>query len=106
MGQVFKEQVVSNGDLGASQTFDGYAVTPNDTLATFQQQIPAQNGQPRVCNALVCTGVVGTIALVLDASGATATVTPGELNDIYPIDFIQIKATGTTATGLFALFRS
>lgn len=105
MGQVFKVSNSGNpGDMSNAVTYDGYAITPSDTLATYQAQTPSMNGQPRTANALVATGVAGTVALVLDAAGATATVTVGEANDIYPIDFIQIKATGTTATGIYALF--
>ena len=73
MGLVFKELQVGNGDMGMNVAYDGYAVTPNDTLATYSAQVPAQNGQPRMANALIATGA-GNVNLVLDTFGNTAVV--------------------------------
>lgn len=104
MGLIYKQPATGNqpGGMDNVLTYDGYAVTPSDTLATYQAQVPNFNGQPRVANAIVCTGA-GNIALVLDAAGATALLTV-DANDVYPIDFTQVKATSTTATGITALF--
>ena len=106
MGLKYRDMLLSNNDMGNTNVYDGYAVTPNDTLATYQTQVPYQNGQPKLANAILATGV-GNINLVLDAYGNTAvlTVAAAGVNNVIPIDFMQVKATSTTATGISALFR-
>lgn len=47
----------------------------------------------------------GTVALVLDNEGNTASITVAVANTVIPVSFIQVKATGTTAAAVNALFR-
>jgi len=98
MGQVFTEQSVTTGRYTNASAFDGYAVTPNDILATYQAQVPQGTAQ-----GIYVTGA-GNVSLVLDAAGNTALVTAAA-GSVIPVDHIQVKATSTTATGIFALFR-
>jgi hypothetical protein len=103
MGLKFSEQLLTSGRKTNAHEFDGYAVTPNDTLATYQQQVPFTNGVGIPCDALyVTTG--GTVALVLDAAGNTATLTVAS-GSLIPIAALQVKATGTTASGIYSLHR-
>lgn len=102
MGLLYREQSITNG-RDMTHEYDGYAVTPNDTLATYQAQVPAQNGQALAADGIYVTGA-GNVSLVLDAAGNTALVTAAA-NSLIPIKHIQVKATSTTATGISALFR-
>lgn len=104
MGLKFSERsFVTSGRYTNANDYDGYAITPNDTLATYQAQIPTTQGSAMTGEAIYVTGA-GTVSLVLDAAGNTATVTAAA-GSLIPVAFTQIKATGTTATGIFALFR-
>lgn len=100
---IYKE---TNLEPGRDMTHEyrGVPVTPNDTLATFSAQIDA-SARAVSAQGLIATGA-GAVALVLDAAGNTAVVTVAAANTIIPVTFIQIKATGTTATGISALFRN
>ena len=77
--------------------YDGQAVTPDDA-----NDLP--NG---VGVGLYCT-VGGTVAVNLhdNLAGAGSSVAALTLlaGTIYPIAISRIKATGTTATGIFALY--
>lgn len=98
----FSDKQLYPGRTGA-KAYDGYPITPSDTLATYGAQIPAQNGQPIACDAIYITGA-GAVAVVLDAAGNTAVITAAA-GSLIPISFTQIMATGTTATGLYSLTR-
>lgn len=101
MDGIFKKSGISNGEADVEYT--GYAVTPDNAFANYQAQLPWQNGKPVVCQGIyVKTG--GTIAVVLNAAGDTAALTVASAT-LVVIDHIHIKATGTTASGLFALTR-
>lgn len=82
----------SPGPLGPYK--DVVAVTP-DNAATFAKG---------ACDALVCTGTAGTVAVVLqDGSSVTLDIEKGFAVRM-PVRCIGVKATGTTATTLFALY--
>lgn len=103
MGKIFVDKMLRNGSDTDKNQYDGYAVTPNDTAATYQAQIPWQNGKPAICQGFYVTGA-GNIAVVINAAGDTASFTVSA-NTLVPVAHTQIKATGTTATGLYALIR-
>ena len=72
--------------------YDGVPVTPAD----------ATNLPSGICRGVVVTGtgnITGTTP-----SGATVVLTSIPINTIVPIDLSIIAATGTTATGIFALY--
>lgn len=95
MGLRFSSQTISKGRAQQYPDFDGYAVAPSDTV-----DLP--NGP---CKGLVVTGAAGNIAVQLDAdSTATVTVGAGSVNEIYLIGCSRVMATGTTATGVYALY--
>lgn len=95
MGVRFSTQALSRGRTQQYPDFDGYAVTPSDAA-----DLP--NGP---CRGLVVTGAGGTIAVQLDAdTTATLTVAAGSVNEIYLIGCSRVMATGTSATGIFALY--
>lgn len=72
--------------------FDGLAVTPAD----------ATNLPDGIARGLYCT-TGGNIAVVLE-SGATATLTSVPANTVVPISVLVVGATGTTASGIYALY--
>ena len=72
--------------------FDGLAVTPAD----------ATNLPDGIARGLYCT-TGGNIAVVLE-SGATATLTTVPANTVVPISVSVVGATGTTASGIYALY--
>lgn len=72
--------------------WDGLLVTPADAT-------PLPDG---IAKGLFCTGA-GNIAVTLP-SGATATLTSVPANTIIVIDVSIVGATGTTATGISALY--
>lgn len=100
-----------NYNLGIAQAenvstpdFDGYLVTPADGA-----DLP--NG---VCDAIYVTGAgnvnVDLYSIKQDASGAstpapTAVITTVAANTITPTSARRIRATSTTATGIYALYR-
>jgi hypothetical protein len=72
--------------------YDGMAVTPADATA-----LPSG-----ICRGVAVTGtgnITGTTP-----SGATVVLTSVPINTVVPIDLSIIAATGTTATGIFALY--
>lgn len=73
--------------------YSGLPVTPADATV-----LP-----DGIARALYCTGT-GNIAVTLE-SGATATLTSVPANTIVPISVSIVAATGTTATGIFALYQ-
>jgi hypothetical protein len=93
MGLQFGENALTTGRFTNSQ-FDGYAVTPSDTV-----DLP--NGP---CQAICVTGVAGNVAVNLDAD-STAIVTVAAVNEIYPMMVSRIKATNTTANTIWALYK-
>lgn len=112
MGQIFKApKLTGRGGqaLGAVppgpggmpvDTYDGYAVTPSDGT-----DLP--NG---ITRGLYCTGA-GNIAVQLvrqDASGAVTILSTVTLavaaGEVLPIAVSRVLATGTTATGISALY--
>ena len=99
----FSEQAITNGRNTNDHGYDGYAITPSDTAATYNAQVPYQNGAPLTAQAIYVTGA-GNVSVVLDAAGNTAVITAAA-NSLIPIAVTQIKATSTTATGVYALFR-
>lgn len=72
--------------------FDGLAVTPAD----------ATNLPDGIARGLYCT-TGGNIAVTLE-SGATATLTNVPANTVIPISVSIVGATGTTASGIYALY--
>lgn len=110
MGQIWKRQSltgpnyngVANFGKIADTEYDAYAVTASDTV-----DLP--NGP---CDALVATtgGNISGQFLRTDASGnvtvlAASTLTSVASNEILPIQVSRVRATGTTASGIFALYR-
>lgn len=88
-------QITARGAVNAKPItfdFDGLPVTPADAT-----QLP-----DGIARGLYCTGG-GNIAVTLE-SGATATLTGVPANTIVPISVSIVAATGTTATGIFALY--
>lgn len=69
---------------------DAVAVTPDDT-----------NGLTTPSNALMATASGNIVAVMLSGSTVTLALTAGT---VYPLMVKQIKATGTTATGIIALY--
>ena len=95
MGQVFNPSPLNGNKNGLIQdvNYDGYAVTPSDSVA-----LP--NGST---NGLYVTGA-GNVAVQL-AGGGTATLTGLVAGQILEIAVSQVMNTNTTATGIFALYR-
>lgn len=92
MGLKFTDSKISKNRKTNAPSFDGYAVTPSDTV-----DLP--NGP---CDALYVT-VTGNVNVQLDAdSTALLTLTAGK---VYPIMVSRVLSTSTTATGIFALYR-
>ncbi len=91
-GLIFGRSMVNiPSDSEIPGTDAGYPVTPSDTT-----NLP--NGRTR--------GIYVTVGGVVDAvfsDGATASLTLNS-NTKYAIGIVQIKATGTTATGIYALY--
>ena len=95
MGLRFSSASLSKGRAQQFPDFDGYAVTPSDSA-----DLP--NGP---CKGLVVTGASGTVAVQMDGdSTATLTVAAGSVNEIYLIGCSRVMATGTSATGIYALY--
>jgi len=69
---------------------DAVAVTPNDTT-----------GLATPSSALMVTASGNIVAVMPTGSTVTFNLTAGT---IYPLMVKQIKATGTTATGIIALY--
>jgi hypothetical protein len=103
MGMKFTAATISGTGYSNSHEYDGYPITPNDTLTTYQAQVPQLNGNVQRGDALYVTGA-GNIAIKLNSAGDTASLTESA-NTLVPIAAHQILATGTTATGLYMLFR-
>ncbi len=72
--------------------YDGVAITPADGT-----NLP--NG---ICRALYATGA-GNISGTT-SSGATVVLTAVPINTVVEIDMLIVAATGTTATGISALY--
>jgi hypothetical protein len=70
----------------------GVAVTPNDTT----------NIAPAPCDAFYVGGA-GTV-VVIDIGGTTLTLTGALAGTVYPLRVMRVLATGTTATGIIALY--
>lgn len=107
MGLIYKRQQLNGtGNAGNTANFgkvnpneyDGYAVTTSDSV-----DLP--NGP---CDAILVTGA-GNVAVQLDIGGTsvlgTTVLTTVAANQILPIQVSRIRATSTTATGIFALYR-
>ncbi len=95
MGLRFSNPLLTRGRGGQYPDLDGYAVAPSDTA-----DLP--NGP---CKGLAVTGAAGTVALQLDAdSTATLTIGAGAVNEVYLVGCSRVLATGTTATGIYALY--
>jgi hypothetical protein len=93
--KVNKLSVTAYGGLNAKPQaldYDGLAVTPTDATA-----LPGG-----ICRG-VFVGTGGNITGVTP-SGATVVLTAVPANTVVPIDLSQIGATGTTATGILALY--
>lgn len=87
--------MVAYGGLNAKpsdQDYDGIPVTPADAT-----NLP--NGP---CKYLYCTGAGNIAGTTL--SGATFVLTGVPANTIVAIDTSIVAATGTTATGIYALY--
>lgn len=96
MGQVFKSSDIDGAKNFRVQDvcYDGYAVTPSDTV-----DLP--NGPT---NGLYVTGA-GNVVTNLE-SGGTATLTGLVAGQTLEICASRVLATGTTATGISALYRN
>jgi hypothetical protein len=93
--KVNKMQITAYGGLNAKPQaldYDGLAVTPADAT-------PLPGG---ICRGVFVTGT-GNITGVTP-SGATVVLTGIPINTVVPIDLSIIGATGTTATGILALY--
>ena len=93
--KVNKTLITAYGGLNArpqAVDYDGLAVTPADATA-----LPGG-----ICRGIYATGagnITGTTP-----SGATVVLTSVPANTVVPIDLSIIAATGTTATGILALY--
>jgi hypothetical protein len=96
MGQIFKPSVVNGAKNSVIQhaNYDGYTVVPSDSAA-----LP--NGPT---NAIYVVGA-GNVAVRL-ADGGSAVLTGLSAGQTLEIAVTQVLATGTTATGISALYRS
>jgi len=96
MGQVFKTPAINGAKNYRVQevSYDGYAATPSDT-------VDLGNGPT---NAIYVTGA-GNVNVNL-AGGGTATLTGLAAGQILEIAVSRVLATGTTATGISALYRN
>lgn len=72
-----------------SSGYDAFAITPSDVTI-----IPACRG--------LFVGGAGNIAVVM--AGGTSVTFTGVVAGILPIQVSQVKATGTTATNIVALY--
>lgn len=89
---LFSEKPLTPG-ISTGVDFQGDAVTPNDST-----DLP---GGP--CHAIYSTGA-GNLSINLAAGGTgTLTVLAGS---IVRVNASRIKATGTTATGIYALYHN
>lgn len=103
MGFKFAATTMTGNAQTNAHEFDGYAISPNDTLATYQAQVPKVGNAVMRTDALYVTGA-GNINVLLNSAGDSAVLTVSA-NTLVPISVHQILATSTTATGIFALFR-
>jgi hypothetical protein len=110
MGLIYKRQSLTGPNFNgvanfgkiADTEYDGYAVSTSDT-----NDLP--NGP---CDALVAT-VAGNISVLFSRTNAegnvsvlgTTTLTSVAAGEILPIQVSRVRATSTTATGIFALYR-
>jgi len=85
------EPIPGGNKIDQRREYDGQSVTPNDGTDL-----------PDVAQGLIA-GATGTIAVNL-RNGNTASITVGTANTIMPIEVTRVKATGTTATGIVALY--
>ena len=92
MGLKFIDTTLTTGRF-TNNDFDGYLVTPSDSV-----DLP--NGP---CQGIAVTGT-GNVAVNLDAS-STAVLAIATANGVYPVMVSRVKATSTTATGVYALYR-
>ena len=93
MGLKFGESTLTTGRFTQGE-WDGYLVTPSDSV-----DLP--NGP---CQAICVIGATGNVAVNLDAD-STAVVAVAALNEIYPMMVARVKATSTTATSIYALYK-
>lgn len=94
---MFSTAPITVGKNGPSQgSYDSIAVTPSDSV-----DVPA-NSDGRTPRRLF-SGSGGNIAVNL-TGGGTATLTGLTANTIYFVAFARVLATGTTATGIQALY--
>lgn len=97
MGLRFKNALMNEAknynDGQAGTDYDGYAVTPADATV-----LP--NG---ITRALFITGT-GNVAITLADGTTTAVLTGVPANTIVPVGAKIVASTGTTATGIFALY--
>lgn len=107
MGLIYKRQQL-NGSANGANTANFGKVNPNEYDAypvTTSDSVDLPNGP---CDAIVVTGA-GNVAVQLDIGGtavmAATTLTTVAANQILPIQVSRIRATSTTATGIFALYR-
>ncbi|CAB5162324.1 hypothetical protein UFOVP152_20 [uncultured Caudovirales phage] len=93
--KVNKTSVTAYGGANAKPQqldYDGVTVTPAD----------ATNLPNGICRGVYVTGT-GNIAATTP-SGATVVLTGVPANTVVPIDLSIIASTGTTATGILALY--
>lgn len=102
MGLRFAAPKITQGLPTDGPDFDGYTVTPSDSA-------DLTNG---ICKAIYCT-VAGNVAFQLVRKDTTGNVTligsttllSVAAGEIIPLVASRIFATGTTATGIYALYR-
>lgn len=78
------------------QDYSARAAVPND--ATMEATIIGQ------CPDAFIVTVAGNVSLLSDL-GATVTLAAVPANTVIPLRHQRINSTGTTATGIFCLFR-
>lgn len=95
MGLRFKNTLINfakNYQDVRTPDYDGYAVTASDS-------VDLENGP---CRAIYVTAG-GDVAVNL-LGGGTATLTSLSAGQILPIAVTRVLSTGTTATGIYALY--
>ena len=56
MGLKFTNPQISGTGYSNGHEYDGYPITPNDTLASYQAQVPQLNGNAQRGDAMYVTG--------------------------------------------------
>lgn len=96
MGQRFAFPL-NNPGFPTTFAFDGYSVTPADGT-----DLPVD--AKGIADGLYVTGAGNVACYLLGNPGVSVTI-PMLAGQVLPIAVTRVLATGTTATGIFALYR-